>query len=392
MARRRRGLRRLLATVAAICVAAAVVALVGPVPAVGGRRHGSGPGSPYAHGPLDERSVAGPVSVGGDTQRITDGLEAEGFFCAQVRSNARAAQSWCRHEERSALEPRVTLVQVVSTLTGDLVHARVDIDGTGLDGQPAPGEWMRRVVTASFLQAWPSDEADVTEAMDAAEYLGPWEEAQAYETPPVESAVTANAEYGFVGHGLDEMTAHTRLAAEAIWPYGADHYALTPSQALPGVLAGGSECYPPDHTSCWPGQTPAPPGGLPTMPDADGGLYLTFTTVDHANWPGDPVTPGDQITSAAFGVGAQVPVDGPPPTLAEEGFPVGLSFLTPQVEPAVRAQIEQCMATGTPFSGVVAGTVLVIDAERTQPHDGSFVTNCGVTIGVPLVQPWSTGA
>ena len=123
------------------------------------------------------------------------------------------------------------------------------------------------------------------------------------------------------------------------------------------------------------------------MPDADGGLYLTFTTVDHANWAGDPATPGDQITSAEFGIGALVPVDGPPPTLAEEGFPAGLSFLTPQVEPAVRAQVEQCMATGTPFHGVVAGTVLLIDAQRTEPLDGSFVTNCGVTVGVPLVQP-----
>ena len=84
-------------------------------------------------------------------------------------------------------------------------------------------------------------------------------------------------------------------------------------------------------------------------------------------------------------------VDGPPPTLTAEGFPEGLSFLTPQVEPTVRAQIEQCMATGTPFHGVVAGTVLVIDAQRTEPHDGRFVTNCGVTIGVPLVQPSSTG-
>lgn len=128
------------------------------------------------------------------------------------------------------------------------------------------------------------------------------------------------------------------------------------------------------------------------MPDADGGLHLTFTTIDHANWAGGPATPGDQITSAAFGVGVQVLVDGPPPTLTEEGFPAGLSFLTPQVEPAVRAQIEQCMATGAAYSGVVAGTVLVMDAERTQPLDGRFVTNCGVTIGVPLVQPWPAGA
>lgn len=69
-----------------------VLAVVGPVPAVGQWRHGSGPAAPYAHGPLDERSVAGQVSVGGDAQRITDGLEAEGFSCAQVRSNTQAAQ------------------------------------------------------------------------------------------------------------------------------------------------------------------------------------------------------------------------------------------------------------------------------------------------------------
>ena len=45
------------------------------------------------------------------------------------------------------------------------------------------------------------------------------------------------------------------------------------------------------------------------------------------------------------------------------------------------------MATGTPLQGVVAGPVLAIDAERTQPDDGRFVTNCGVTVGVPLVRP-----
>lgn len=152
-------------------------------------------------------------------------------------------------------------MEVVSTITGDLIYARVGIEGMEPDGQRAPGEWMRRIVTASFLRAWPSDAAEVTGAMDEAESRGAWEEGQAYETPPVESAVTANAEYRIIGHGLDELTAHTRLAGGAIWPYGADHYALTPTQALPGVLAGGSECYPPDYTSCWPGQTPAPQEG-----------------------------------------------------------------------------------------------------------------------------------
>ncbi|MGY2074841.1 hypothetical protein [Blastococcus sp. SYSU DS0828] len=356
----------------------------------GAERHGSGPEAPYAHEPLDEQSVAGPVSVGGDVERLTDGLQAEGFFCVQVRSNTEAAQLWCRHRQGSYPDDRVTIAEVVSTLTGDLLYARARIDGTAIggitpEGQLAPGDWMRQIVAASFLRAWPSDGPEVTDAMDEAEYLGSWEDGQAYETPPVESAVTDHAEYRFIGHGLTEMTAHTDRADDAVWPYGADHYAVTPTQALPGVLAGGSECYPPDYTSCWPGQTPAPPGGLPTMPDADGGLYLTYTTVEQANWRGDPATPGDQITSATFGTGSILAVDGPPPTLADD-FPQGLSFLTTQVEPAVRAHIEQCMATGESFTGVVAGTVLVIDADRTDPQDGRFVTNCGVTIGVPLVQ------
>jgi hypothetical protein len=244
---------------------------------------------------------------------------------------------------------------------------------------------MRQILSASFLRAWPSDEAELIAAMEESAFPGAWKDGRAYETPPVESTVTDHAEYRFIGHGSIHMTAHTRRAAAGNWPYGADHYALTPTEALPGVLAGGSECYPPDYTSCWPGQTPGSPGALPTMPDADGGVYLDYTTVDHTDWGDDPGTPRDQITSGRFGTGSILTVDGPPPTLADD-FPHGLSFLTPQVEPAVRAQIEQCMATGESFAGVVAGTVLVIDAERTDPQEGRFVTNCGVTIGVPLVR------
>ncbi len=65
-----------------------------------------------------------------------------------------------------------------------------------------------------------------------------------------------------------------------------------------------------------------------------------------------------------------------------------LSFLTPQVEPQVRARIEECTATGRSVRGVVAGTVLVVDGERTDAVDGTFVTDCAVTIGVPLVPMW----
>ncbi len=54
----------------------------------------------------------------------------------------------------------------------------------------------------------------------------------------------------------------------------------------------------------------------------------------------------------------------------------------------MRARIEECTATGRSVRGVVAGTVLVVDGERTDAVDGTFVTDCAVTISVPAVTMW----
>ncbi|MGW1675941.1 hypothetical protein [Saccharopolyspora sp. NPDC002376] len=94
---------------------------------------------------------------------------------------------------------------------------------------------------------------------------------------------------------------------------------------------------------------------------------------------------GDQIVSAQFGIGSRIE-GGRQRHLLSQEFPRGLTFLTEEVRRAVTDRIEDCRRSGTSFAGIVAGTVVIVDARwGPAPRDGAdYATYLDVQIGAPL--------
>jgi hypothetical protein len=65
----------------------------------------------------------------------------------------------------------------------------------------------------------------------------------------------------------------------------------------------------------------------------------------------------------------------------------GLALLGDEVRAAVADRLARCRRTGEPFTGVVAGVLVTVDAHAGTPHPGtgSFRTGFDATIGEPLV-------
>ena len=84
---------------------------------------------------------------------------------------------------------------------------------------------------------------------------------------------------------------------------------------------------------------------------------------------------GDRIVTADFDINGGE-------TLADT-FPRGLTFLAPDVRSEIAARIEDARVARTDFLGVVAGTVLAVDAAPVPPVGGSVPVT--VRIGSPMI-------
>ncbi|MGY2066753.1 hypothetical protein [Blastococcus sp. SYSU DS0619] len=370
---RTRGSRR-----AATLPLAACLLLAGCSTSVLGEPWPSTPTAPYDHPPLREDSVARPVSAEGDIARVPDGLTAAGFFCAQVRANDAAVQVRCLRRTTSAppaAEPAVTTVDLMTTPEGELQFAHVELPEKLLDPsavQQPHAEALMAVLDASLFRLWPEDDDGVRAVLDElAAYSPGWDPTDP--RPPEQRTVRAgsaryvvteiaDAGYGTVDHDPAlELTVTTPLVDDRSWPYGSEHYARATVEAAPGLEAGGFDCYGDIEQPC-------------TRPAGNQQIdYRTFADTD-------------RVLAVSFGIGGGVldPAVGTP-SLASWGFPQGLTFLTDAVRPAVEARLEEVRRTGEPFTGIVAGVLLDLQASATTVSaDGTYAVRVDVTIGAPL--------
>jgi len=311
----------------------------------------------YQHEPLKENSVAGPVTAGGDTAVLAAGLTDQGYTCAQVRSNAVALQVWCRQRIADGAGERATVVNIIADRAGSLEYAHVELAG---ESSALGSDWdrLREVLEASLVRLWPEDEEAIAETLDdERERQERNRERNQPDAPPPDGLTTDRAIYTVPSPGL--FTVRAIGVEEPQWPYGADHYTTTMTAAVPGLTAGGFECYYPPQRTC-------------LRPDANQGLNVTLR--------------GDQILTAEFRVGGLVRDGELQTTLADEGFPQGLSFLAERVEGAVIEKLQEARRTGQGFTGIVSGTLLVIDPALPDPPDGeNFGQSFRVLVGAPLI-------
>lgn len=341
-----------------------------------------GPTAPYADAPDVQSSEAVPVPSTGEVGQIAQGLAGIGFFCAQVRSTTEVAQVWCRrYEERleGSMADPVTTVDIISTPDGHLGYLRTtQPDSSGSPqtfGDPQSDTVLRELLDVSVLAAWPEDAGDIDAVLTGA---------RAHDIPiggslsdtREASRAAAESEHAryFAGEGSDfdrdgrvsgmpplTVVIATDQLPDSPWPSGSDFALRTPVEAAPGLEAGGFDCYGPDESPC-------------TRPEGN-------QQVDY----GAPLGRTKPVLTARVGIGGGSRDDGSMTTLADAGLPRGLTFLQDRVKAAVEARVQRARVDGLPFTGIVAGAVVVIDADSwpvRQPNEAAYVT---VTVGAPLV-------
>ncbi|MBT2533984.1 hypothetical protein J7E83_18015 [Arthrobacter sp. ISL-48] len=328
---------------------------------------------------MNETSIAVPVASGGEAGTIAHSLKLAGFFCAQVRSNDTSRQIWCRTSPSENGDPgqsAVTHVDLVSALDGRLQYAHIGLpDPTGITWDPEQAKSLMSVLNASVLSLWPADTGPVSGAVDkvANPGTGLGKDRDDPRPPARESITTDHATYSvgegrYFGEGITvsgapvlTLTVTTKVAKDRSWPYGGAHYATTTTAAAPGLEAGGFDCYGPEQSPC-------------TRPA--GNQQVNYTIRNGT----------DQILTASVGMGGGLSEPGQGLTsIAEWGFPQGLTFLTPTVRSAVERQLDRARLTGEPFIGIVEGTVVLLETRHTPPQpDGTYAVRVDLTIGAPL--------
>ncbi|MGW3351982.1 hypothetical protein ACWDA3_52560 [Nonomuraea rubra] len=308
----------------------------------------------YAHPAADENSVAVPVPAGGTAAALTRPLTQAGWFCAQARSNADGRALWCRiahRDETDTVHPQVA--QFLLDRDDRLAWAWFPPpeDGTYQQGEPPR---VGDAAAPALAAIWPgAGDRARQEIDDFARDLGDPAVRRSGDLPRA-AWRDEHADYGF--SGLDGLLVTARDASVRRWPFGAEHYATTMSSAVDDLLAGGYDCFYPPQESC-------------TRVRSNGYFRVTLRQ--------------DQIVSAQFGIGSRIESGRQRHALAEE-FPHGLTFLSEAVRRPVTERIEQSRRSGTSFAGIVAGTIVVIDASRGAVEGDDLVAYLDIQIGAPL--------
>ncbi len=320
------------------------------------------PSGPYDHDVRDETSVAVPVSRGGEVGEVVTNLEEAGFFCAEVRANRESAQVWCRiaiDPDGNALEREVTVVNMIATRRGALQYADVEAPAGLID-----------VLDVSFLSLWPGDSSRIKRAI-VHNQRGSWWRPNDPRPERRNTVDTAHARYVLDGRGGGlHFSLTTSEVQDQSWPISGNHYATTFAVALPALELGGFHCYA--------GSSPCYIG------DDSPNQFFRYSTEDLY-----AVTDNaDQILAVEMfipGSDAEDAVD-----LAAVGFPEGLQFLTTATRGPIEQQIMATRRTGEPFTGIVAGTVVVIEPPLSLVFDPGEDRPVTVTIGVdPISSTYS---
>ncbi|WP_235557962.1 hypothetical protein [Sphaerimonospora mesophila] len=312
------------------------------------------PAGVYDHEAVDEDSRAVPVPAGGTAEAVTRPLTEAGWFCAQVRANADGRALWCRighRDEADTVHPQVAYFLLDRD---DRLAWAWFPRAEYFSGDRRIGDQVADAAGPALAAVW-SDASDRVrrEIEDFHRDLrGPLEQGTG-EIPRI-AWRDRHADYHY--SALDGLFVTARDVSVRRWPFGAEHYATTMSSAVDDLLAGGYDCFYPPQTSC-------------NRVQSNGYFRVALR--------------GDQIVSAWFGIGSLIESGRQRHPLSEE-FPHGLTFLTEAVRRPVTERIEQSRRSGTGFAGIVAGTVVIIDARRGAVGKGELVAYFDIQIGAPL--------
>ncbi|MER7985531.1 hypothetical protein ABTY53_08035 [Streptomyces noursei] len=308
------------------------------------------PAGVYQHGAAAENSQAEPIAPDGPAGALTRPLRAAGWFCVQARANADGRALWCRiarHDASDTVRPQVA--QFLLDRDDRLAWAWFP------SAERAPEANDVVAAAASTLTAiWPDAGDRVREEINDFEADHRTDTTGHDGGTPRAGWRDKHAEYRY--DWLNGLVVTARDASVRRWPFGSDHYATSMSSAVDDLLAGGYDCSYPPQQNC-------------NRVQSNGSFRVTLR--------------GDQIVSAEFGIGSRIEAGRQRHLLGEE-FPHGLTFLTEAVRRPVTERIEQSRRTGTSFAGIVAGTVVLIDARKSALDGGDLVAYLDIRIGAPL--------
>ncbi|MEU5867373.1 hypothetical protein ABZ815_39810 [Nonomuraea sp. NPDC047529] len=306
------------------------------------------PAGVYEHDAASENSQAEPVRASGTAWALTRPLREVGWFCAQVRANADGRAVWCRigrRNEEGTVHPQTA--HFLLDRNDRLAWAWFPTTQADYEGNPIA------VTAALALTAiWPGTE--VREEIDDFDSDLRTAIPRPDDDYPRTGWRDTYADYSY--DPLDGLVVTSRDASLRRWPFGSEHYATTMSSAVDDLLAGGYDCFYPPQTSC-------------NRPQSNGDFRVNLR--------------GDQIVMARFGIGSRLKSGRQRHRLTEE-FPHGLTFLAEAVRRPVTERIEQSRRSGTGFVGIVAGTVVIIDARTNFFGRGDLVGYFDIQIGAPL--------
>lgn len=335
-----------------------MIMILGPLALTGCTRSAEPPSLPpagvYDHAAAGEDSQAGPVPAGGAAGAVTRPLEEAGWFCAQVRANADGRALWCRIGHRDQAD----------TVHSQVAQFLLDHDNrlawawfpppTERSADPETDDQAVAAAAPALAAIW-SDAGD-----RARQEIDDFEDDLRDRTVRQDDGVPhatwrdAHADYDY--SMINGLVVAARDGSVRRWPFGAEHYATTMSSAVDDLRAGGYDCFYPPQQNC-------------DRPQSNGDFRVSLR--------------GDQIVSAWFGIGSQIEAGRQRHPLGEE-FPHGLTFLTEAVRGPITERIEQSRRSGTGFTGIVAGTILIIDAHRGAVGRDGLSGYFDIQIGAPL--------
>lgn len=303
----------------------------------------------YDHDRQREVSFAIPVPDGGTGGLLTRPLVADGWFCAQTRSNAASRALWCRTRARGDDDqPQVRVAQFVLDADDRLAWAWFPLPSIT---SPGGNEELMIESAAVLDRVWSGSAERIRDEIH--DHRVRFRDRILRDGAPRSAWRDRHASYHYTD--VDGLVAVARDADAERWPYASEHYATTMTAAVDDLEAAGYDCHP-QQTVC-------------TNTDANRSFQVTLH--------------GDRIVSAAFSLPSRVESGRQTIPLAEH-FPKGLTFLTEEVRAEVTDRIEESRRTGTSFAGIVAGTVLIIDADLAYRRPGELAAGLQIRVGAPL--------
>lgn len=311
------------------------------------------PGGVYDHDAVGENSRAEPVPTDGTAASVTRPLTAAGWFCAQVRANADGRALWCRighRDQADTVHPQVAQF----LLDHDDRLAWAWFPSTEQPADQRRGDHVADAAASALAAIWSDAGGRVRQEIDDFDRVLRNRLVGRRDEIPRTGWRDEHADYSY--SAIDGLVVTAQDDSVRRWPFGAEHYATTMSSAVDDLRAGGYDCAYPPQENC-------------NRPRSNG--YFRVTLRD------------DQIVSARFGIGSRIE-SGRQRHLLSEEFPHGLTFLTEAVRGPVTERIEQARRSGTGFAGIVAGTVVIIDARRGAAGGDDFAAYFDIQIGAPL--------